>query len=95
MEYNGSNWHIYKISHCNNFEVINLKKKKRCLTTEPKVHNCVNILTMIIIIFLQDMEIWKIEITKLFISVVFFSPTNHFIRKLSDLRISFLQLIYV
>lgn len=47
---------------------------KTHLSTEQKVHNWMNILTMIIIIFLQNMGTWKIEITELFISVAIFHP---------------------
>ena len=47
---------------------------KTHLSTEQKVHNWMNILTMIIIIFLQNMGTWKIEITELFISVAIFRP---------------------
>ena len=47
---------------------------KTHLSTEQKVHNWINILTMIISIFLQNMGTWKIEITELFISVAIFHP---------------------
>lgn len=76
MACSGGKWNVYKISHIKSFEVNDLKKK--CLNTEQKVYNCINILIVIKIIFLQNMGTWKIEIAELFISVAFFSA-NHFI----------------
>lgn len=63
---------------------------------EQKVHNCINVLTTLIIIFLQNMGTWKIEITELF-QLLFFQPI-FLLESVANFLIwefFFFQLIYV
>lgn len=78
MECNGIKWNIYKIYHTNSFEVIlNWPKKKTRVDTEQKVHNCVNILTIIKIICLQNIETWKIESLNYSFQSLFLNQSFH------------------
>lgn len=65
MKCNGNKWNIYKITHTNSFEITDLKKKKKSeyWTEGPQLYKQPN---HDYNYCLQNMGIWKIEITKLF-----------------------------